>query len=72
MTPEEIKQEANNLRKKAEECEYFTTTLTYEHQNSVKTELESKARELRELQKEYERLLDNTPKHQTLKTQINF
>lgn len=56
MTPEEIKQEANRLRKKADEIEYFATTLTYEHQNSAKVELESKARELRYLQKEYERL----------------
>lgn len=56
MTKQEIKQEANRLRKKADEIEYFATTLTYEHQKSMKVELEAKARELRELQKEYERL----------------
>ena len=51
MTKQEIKQEANRLRKKADECEYYATTLTYEHQKSMKVELEAKARELRELQK---------------------
>ena len=56
MTKQEIKQEANRLRKKADECEYYATTLTYEHQKSMKVELEAKAKELRELQKEYERL----------------
>ena len=56
MTKQEIKQEANRLRKKSDECEYYATTLTHEHQKSMKAELEAKARELRELQKEYERL----------------
>jgi cell fate (sporulation/competence/biofilm development) regulator YmcA (YheA/YmcA/DUF963 family) len=56
MTKQEIKREVNRLRKKADECEYYATTLTYEHQKSMKVELEAKAKELRELQKEYERL----------------
>ena len=56
MTKQEIKHEANRLRKKADECEYYASTLTYEHQKPMKSELEAKARELRELQKEYERL----------------
>jgi len=56
LTKQEIKQEANRLRKKADEIEYFASTLIYEHQSSSRTELEMKAKELRELQKEYERL----------------
>ena len=56
MTKQEINQEANRLRKKADEIEFFATTLTYEHQKSAKVQMEAKARELRELQKEYERL----------------
>ena len=56
LTKQEIKQEANRLRKKADEIEYFASTLTYEHQSSSRTELIMKVKELRELQREYERL----------------
>jgi len=54
MTKQEIKEEANRLRKKADEIEYFAATLTYEHQQSAKNEMGRKVSELRKLQKEYE------------------
>ena len=56
MTKQEIQQEANRLRKKADECEFYASASNYEHQMSIKIELAAKAKELRELQKEYERL----------------
>ena len=64
MTKQEIQNEVNRLRKKADECEFYASAANYEHQMSIKIELTAKAKELRELQKEYERIL-NSPLKET-------
>lgn len=64
MNREEIVKEAKRLKREADNAEYFATTLTFEHQESMKIELESKAKELRVLQREYERIAQSTPANQ--------
>ena len=61
MTIQEIKEEANRLRKKADDIEWAASTLIYKHQKSAKAIMETKAKELRYLQKEYEHMCNNIP-----------
>jgi len=58
MTIFELKREANNLGKMADEIEYLASTLTYKHQLLYKSELELKAKNIREVKKEYEKLVE--------------
>ena len=61
MKREELIVEARRLKKKADEIEFFASTLDGDHQEEARITFTAKVRELRQLQSEYEELSTSLP-----------